>query len=60
MDKKGINPINILDLILGLCIVAGGISIIFNYVNLGLLLAALGTLFEALKIVIVQGPKWYK
>ena len=56
MDKKA--SVNIIDLILGLFIVAGGISIIFSYVNLGLFLAALGTVLEAFKILISQGLKW--
>ena len=55
MNKKA--SINIIDLILGLFIVAGGISIIFSYVNLGLFLAALGTVLEAFKILISQGLK---
>jgi len=54
MNKKSLtfNPI---DVISGLIIVAGGILIIFSNVNIGILLTIVGSLFEALKIVLSQG-----
>jgi len=55
MDKKA--SVSIIDIFLGIFIIAGGISIIFSYVNLGLFLAAFGTVLEAFKILIVHGLK---
>jgi len=54
MNKKGQAFINVLG---GLLILAGGILVIFDYVNLGLLLALLGSLIEAIKIILSQGVK---
>lgn len=54
MDKKGQVFINTLA---GLLIVAGGILVIFNYVNLGLLVTLLGSLIEAIKVILSQGVR---
>ena len=54
-NKKGI--VNIANLICGLIVVAGGVAIFVNYINLGLALAGLGVLIEAIKIIFTQGLK---
>ncbi len=56
MDNKGLtfNPV---DIISGLIIIAGGVLIITSNVNIGILLTVIGSLFEALKIVLTQGLK---
>ena len=46
-----------INLIAGLVIIAGGISVIFNYINLGLLLAGVGSVIEAIKLVTQYGIK---
>ncbi len=56
MDKKGFT-FNIVDLIAGIIIIAGGGLIVANYVNLGTFLTALGAVFEGTKIVLTQGLK---
>ncbi|MFW5846937.1 MAG: hypothetical protein ACOCUU_02135 [Nanoarchaeota archaeon] len=48
---------NVVNVMAGLILLAGGFSLIFNYVNLGLLLAGLGALIEAIKIVMQTGLK---
>lgn len=53
-NKKSLMPI---DLIAGLIIFAAGILVCISYVNLGLLLVAIGTVIEAIKIVLSQGAK---
>lgn len=55
MSKKA--QVNLINIIAGLIIVAGGIAVIFNYVNLGLLLSGLGAVIEAIKIVVRGGLK---
>jgi hypothetical protein len=54
-NKKGI--LNIVNLICGLIIIAGGVSVFINYINLGLALAGLGILIEAIKMVLTHGLK---
>jgi len=54
MEKKAQLSI---DIIAGLIIFVAGLMIMFQYVNLGLLLIGLGTLVEAIKIVVSQGLK---
>lgn len=55
MNKKAM--FSIIDLIAGAIIIAGGVLVLINYVNVGLLLAGLGTVFEAVKIVLQQGAR---
>lgn len=54
LGKKGVifNPV---DLIAGGLLVASGIVVILGNVNLGTVLAGLGLLIEAIKIMIKQG-----
>jgi len=54
MNKKALIPI---DVIAGLVILAAGILVFASYTNLGLLLVAIGTIIEAIKIVLLQGIK---
>ena len=54
-NKKGI--VNIVNLICGLIVIAGGVAIFVNYVNLGLALVGLSILVEAIKIIFTQGLK---
>lgn len=54
-NKKSM--VDIINLITGLLLIMGGVLVISNYVNLGLLLAIIGTLFKALEIVIKTGIK---
>ena len=44
--------LDIINFITGLLIIAGGVMVIFNYVNLGLLVTIIGTLFKALEVVL--------
>ena len=48
---------NLINIIVGLIIVSGGLLVAFDYVNFGLLLAGLGVVFEGFKIVLTQGLK---
>jgi len=54
-NKRG--QFSTINLIAGIIIMAGGVAVIFNYINLGLLLGGLGALIEAIKIVMNQGLK---
>lgn len=54
MDKKAIT-LNLFDIICGLLIIAGGVFVVFSWINLGLFLSALGTFIETIKILIKQG-----
>lgn len=54
VNKKGVAAI---DIIAGLIMLAAGILVFMSYVNLGLLLTAIGTIIEAIKIVLSQGAK---
>lgn len=53
--KKG--QADVINIIAGLVVISGGIAIILNYVNLGLMLGGLGVLIEAIKIAFTQGLK---
>jgi len=55
-NKKALNldPINIIS---GIIIIGGGLLVLLNYVNLGLLIALIGTLFKAFESVIKLGVK---
>jgi hypothetical protein len=54
MERKGV-VLNLFDIICGLIIIAGGVFVVFSWINLGLVFAAAGSLFEAMKILIKQG-----
>ena len=43
----------VLNLIIGLIIIGGGLSIIFNYINLGFFLTTLGPLTKILELTII-------
>lgn len=49
--------LELINIISGLLLVAGGLVVIFNYVNFGLLLCGLGVVIESIKIVMSQGLK---
>ncbi|MFW6233366.1 MAG: hypothetical protein ACOC3Z_01750 [Nanoarchaeota archaeon] len=53
--KKG--QTEIINLIAGLIVIAGGVLVIFDYINLGLLLTGLGAVIEAIKLTLQQGVK---
>lgn len=53
--KKAQNQYSIYDIIAGLLIISGGVFVVFSYVNLGLFIALIGSLLEAIKILIKQG-----
>lgn len=53
-NKKGV--INTIDLIAGIVIILGGVVTIADKVNLGVVLASIGLLIEALKILLKSGP----
>mgnify|MGYP001571390712 CR=1 FL=1 len=55
-NKKAIllDPINIISSII---IIAGGVLVLLNYVNLGLLVTIIGTFFKAMEFVIKSGIK---
>jgi hypothetical protein len=55
MNKKGQS--DLLNILFGSIVVAGGALIIFNYVNLGLVITGLGVVFEGIKLVLSQGIK---
>ena len=54
-SKRG--QLELINIISGLLLVAGGLVVIFNYVNFGLLLSGLAVVIEAVKIVMNQGLK---
>ena len=55
-NKKALSldPLNIIS---GIIIIAGGILVLLNYINLGLLTTLIGTLFKAVEAVIKTGVK---
>jgi len=55
-NKKALtlDPLNIIS---GIIIIAGGILVLLSYVNLGLLITLIGTLFKAFEVVIKSGAK---
>lgn len=55
MDQKGIS-INPIDLIAGVILIVAGIATAIGNVNLGSVLAGIGLLIEAIKIMMQQGP----
>ena len=54
MEKRA--QMDLLNMIFGLIVISGGIVIMFDYVNLGSLLAGLGLIFELIKLVVEKGP----
>ena len=55
VKKKGsVDPIN---LIAGIVMISGGVLVTLNYVNLGLLITVIGTLFKALEVGLTGGMK---
>lgn len=56
MDNKR-GSIDIISIITGVIIILGGIFVVFNYVNLGLLISLIGTLFKALEVVLKSGVR---
>ena len=54
LSKKGalFDPIN---LIAGILVIVGGISIMLDKINLGTLLTTIGFLIEVIKLIIKQG-----
>jgi hypothetical protein len=55
MNKKA--QADAVNIIAGLIVIAGGIAVALNYVNLGLLLSGLGAVIEAIKIISIGGLK---
>ncbi|MEK6820632.1 MAG: hypothetical protein AABX71_02880 [Nanoarchaeota archaeon] len=53
MAKKA--QVDLLNLIFGIVVIAGGVVIVFNKVNLGSLIASIGLVFELIKIVVQRG-----
>ena len=47
--------IDLLNIIFGIIVIAGGIIITFNKVNLGSLIASMGLVFELIKLVVQKG-----
>ncbi len=57
MNKSGLLNVTPLDIIAGIIVIAGGVSIAFSYVNLGSFIASLGLLIESLKAMMRGGLK---
>lgn len=55
MDKKAAFVLNPIDVIAGIILVLAGIATIVGSINLGSVLAGIGLLIEAIKILIQQG-----
>ena len=53
MDKRGV--VNPIDLIAGVVIIVGGIATVFGYVNLGTVFVIVGSLIEAIKLMLRSG-----
>ncbi len=53
-SKKG--AVNLIDLIAGITVIAGGVLIAASYSNLGVVVATIGLLIEGIKIVTKLGP----
>jgi len=49
--------IDIVNLIAGIIIISGGVLVMLNYINLGLLVTIIGILFKAIEVVIKGGIK---
>jgi hypothetical protein len=54
MRKKS-QTLNLFDIIAGLFIIAGGVFVVFSYPNLGTFVSLIGTIAEAIKILIIKG-----
>lgn len=55
MNKR--EAIDIINIVTGITIILGGIFVAFNYVDLGLLISLIGTLFKALEVVLKSGVR---
>lgn len=55
MNKSGLLNITPLDIIAGVVVIAGGVTIALSYVNLGSFIASLGLLIEILKAMVKGG-----
>ncbi|MCR4327238.1 MAG: hypothetical protein NUV46_01510 [Nanoarchaeota archaeon] len=55
MKKKG--QINIIDLFAGIVVIAGGALIASSYTGVGVIFTSIGLLIEAIKYVVMNGPK---
>jgi len=53
--KRAQIEFSLFDIIAGLLIISGGVFVVFSYTNLGLFVALVGSLLEAVKILIKQG-----
>ncbi len=53
MNKLG--SLNLINLITGITIISGGFLVIFNFSNLGFILAILGSLIKAIESLAVGG-----
>lgn len=54
-NKKG--QTELINIIAGLIVITGGVLVIFEYINLGLLFTGLGAVIEAIKLTIQQGVR---
>lgn len=54
---KGSLLMNPIDLIAGVMVILGGISVIVGYVNLGSLLSGIGLMIEIIKVLVREGLK---
>ncbi len=46
---------DLLNIIFGIIVIAGGVVIAFNKINLGSLIASIGLVFELIKLVVQRG-----
>lgn len=53
--KRAQIQFNLVDITLGLIIIAGGVLVVFSRINFGLLLTSIGVTLEAFKILIEKG-----
>lgn len=55
MNKRG--NLDAINIIIGIIIILGGVLVTLNYINLGLLISLIGTLFKALEVVLKTGVR---
>lgn len=57
LSRKGSSLMNPIDLIAGVMVILGGISVIVGYANLGSLLSGIGLMIEIIKVLVREGLK---
>ncbi len=54
-NKRGRGQADVLNILFGIIIIAGGVIIAFGKINLGSLITSMGLVFELIKLVVQRG-----